>query len=196
MTPYETYVAYRALKQHFSSDSYDYFKYQGKVRCSQETYKKNKDRFFFERLSRKKKPKEIIDFFVSNFVAADNPSSLWIGDIIKKGEAIYQESKRVRESSSYVFEQDLRSITEDQHLFELVKLDGTKHPKLLRLYLNHSLRFESFFLLIQTLNLKQKYDAVLEDPIWKLVSNKIAKFAPFINDDYSKYRSIIRKHIQ
>lgn len=196
MTPYETYVAYRALKQHFSSDSYDYFKYQGKVRCSQETYKKNKDRFFFERLSRKKKPKEIIDFFVSNFVAADNPSSLWIGDIVKKGEAIYQESKRVRESSSYVFEQDLRSITKDQHLFELVKLDGTKHPKLLRLYLNHSLRFESFFLLIQTLNLKQKYDAVLEDPIWKLVSNKIAKFAPFINDDYSKYRSIIRKHIQ
>lgn len=196
MTPYEIFVAFRALKQHFSSDSYDYFKYQGKVRCSQETYKKSKDRFFFERLSRKKKPKEIIDFFVSNFIAADNPSSLWIGDIIKKGEDVYQESRRVRESLTYVFEQDLKSITEDKHLFELVKLDGTKHPKLLRLYLNHTLRFESFLLLIQSLNLKQKYDEALDDPIWKQISNKISKTAPFFSGDYSKYRSIIRKHIQ
>jgi hypothetical protein len=92
-----------------------------------ETFKKSKDRFFFEKLSRKKKPQEVIDFFVSNFIAMDNPSSLWIGDIIKKGEAIYIESKRIRESMSYIFEQDLKSIVETQHLYELIKTEGTKH---------------------------------------------------------------------
>lgn len=195
MTPYEVYQTFLALKRHFSS-SYDYFKYQGKTRCSQETYKRNKDRLFFERLSRKKKPQEIIDFFVSNFVAADNPASLWIGDIIKKGEEIYQESKRVRESLSYIFEQDLKQLTEDQHLFELVKIEGSKHPKLLRLYLNQKIRFETFFILIQSLKLKEKYDETLQDPIWTIISNKIGKYAPFFRSDYSKYRVIIRKHIQ
>lgn len=196
MNPYEVYVTYLSIKRHYSTPSYDFFKYHGKIKCSQETFKKSKDRLFFERLSRKKKPQEIVDFFVSNFIASDNPSSLWIGDIIRNGEEIYQESKRVRESLSYIFEQDLRALTESQHLFELVKIDGSKHPKLLRSYLNHSLRFESFFLFVTVLNLKEKYDEALQDPIWAIVSNKIDKYAPFLEFDSSKYRGIIRKYIQ
>lgn len=196
MNPYEVYVTYLAIKRHYSTPSYDFFKYHGKIKCSPEAFKKSKDRLFFERLSRKKKPQEIVDFFVSNFVASDNPSSLWIGDIIRNGEEVYQESKRVRESLSYIFEQDLRALTESQHLFELVKIDGSKHPKLLRSYLNHSLRFESFFLFVTVLNLKEKYDEALQDPIWAIVSNKIDKYAPFLNFDSSKYRGIIRKYIQ
>jgi hypothetical protein len=196
MNPYEVYVTYLAIKRHFSTPSYDYFKYQGKIKCSLETFKKSKDRLFFERLSRKKKPQEIVDFFVSNFVASDNPSSLWIGDIIKNGEKTYLESKRVRESLSYIFEQDLKTITESQHLFEVVKVDGSKHPKLLRSYLNNSIKFETFFLFIEVLNLKEKYDEALQDPIWTIVSNKIEKFAPFLEFDSSKYKNIIRKYIQ
>lgn len=196
MNPFETYVTYLALKQHFSSPSYDFFKYNGRIRCSQETYKKSKDRIFFERLSRKKKPHEIINFFVSNFVAADNPSSVWIGDIIKNGEKFYLENQRIRESLSYVFEQDLRNLTSTHHLYEVVKVDGTKHPKLLKAYLNHTIKFETLFILLGILGLKKTYDEALEDPIWKTVSNKIVKYAPFLEIDETKYRSIIRKYIQ
>jgi hypothetical protein len=196
MNPYETYIKYLALKRHFTSPSYDFFKYQGKIKCSPETFKKSRDRLFFERLSRKKKPQEIVDFFVSNFVASDNPASLWIGDIIKNGESIYLESKRIRESLSYIFEQELRSLTESQHLFEVINVDGTKHPKLLRSYLNGSIKFETLFVFVKSLNLKEKYDESLEDPIWSTVSNKIQKYSPFLEIDFSKYRGIIRKHIQ
>ena len=196
MNPYEVYVTYLALKRHYCTPSYDFFKYQGKVKCSPETFKKSKDRLFFERLSRKKKPQEIVDFFVSNFVASDNPSSLWIGDIIKNGEKAYLESKRVRESLSYIFEQDLKTLTDSQHLFEVVKVDGSKHPKLLRSYLNNTIKFETLFLFIEVLNLREKYDDALPDPIWAIVSNKIKKFAPFLDFDSSKYRRIIRKYIQ
>jgi hypothetical protein len=34
MTPFEVYKKYLALKNHFTKDSYDYFKYGGKVSAS------------------------------------------------------------------------------------------------------------------------------------------------------------------
>ena len=195
MNPYEVYVTYLALKRHFSTEAYDFFKYQGKIRCSMETFKKSKDRFFFEKLSRKKTPQEIIDFFVSNFIASDNPSSLWIGDVIKKGEGIYIESKRIRESMSYIFEQDLKTILESQHLYEIIKTEGTKHSKLIKLHLNNTLRFESFFILIECLNIQKQYDKTYPDPIWSSISKKISKYRNFFRGDYDKYKSIIRKYI-
>jgi hypothetical protein len=196
MNPFEVYVTFLAIKRHFSTPSYDFFKYNGKIKCSQETFKKSKDRLFFERLSRKKKPKEIIDFFVSNFIASDNPSSVWVGDIIRNGEEVYQENRRIRESLGYVFEEDLRKLTDNQHLYEVVRIEGTKHPKLLKSYLTHSIKFETIFILINTLNLKVKYDGAFPDPIWNTVSNKISKYSPFLEIDTSKYLGIIRKYIQ
>jgi len=196
MNPFEVYVTFLAIKRHFSTPSYDFFKYNGKIKCSQETFKKSKDRLFFERLSRKKKPKEIIDFFVSNFIASDNPSSVWVGDIIRNGEEVYQENRRIRESLAYVFEEDLRKLTDNQHLYEVVRIEGTKHPKLLKSYLTHSIKFETIFILINTLSLKGKYDEAFPDPIWNTVSNKISKYSPFLEIDTSKYLGIIHKYIQ
>jgi hypothetical protein len=195
VNPYEVYTTYLALKRHFSSEQYDFFKYQGKIRCSLESFKKCKDRFFFEKISRKKNSQEVIDFFVSNFIASDSPSSLWIGDIIKHGETIYNEHKRIKESLSYLFEQNLKTLTESQHLYDLVKTEGTKHPKLLKLHLNGTVRFEIFFVFIECLNIKERYDQSLEDPIWKLTSTKISKYENFFTGDLAKYKSIIKKYI-
>jgi hypothetical protein len=195
MNPFEVYVTFLALKRHFSTPSYDYFKYHGKIKCSQETFKKSKDRLFFERLSRKKKPKEIIDFFVFNFVASDNPASLWIGDIIKNGEGIYTEGLRIRESLSYIFEQDLRTLTDNQHLFEVVKIDGSKHPKILRSYLNKTIKFETLLIMLTVLKLKEKYNEFLQDPIWNIINSKLEKYSPFLEIDHNRYSEIIRKYI-
>ena len=47
---YNAYKTYVALKNHFKSDSYDYFKYKGKARVKEETFLKRKDKFFFEKI--------------------------------------------------------------------------------------------------------------------------------------------------
>ena len=50
---YNAYKTYVALKNHFTSDSYDYFKYKGKARVKEETFLKRKDKFFFEKIEKK-----------------------------------------------------------------------------------------------------------------------------------------------
>ena len=71
---------------HFTSPEYNYFKYAGKIRTSKESFNKRKDRYFFEKLSRKKTEKEVVEFFVSNFIESSDQSKMWVGELKEKGE--------------------------------------------------------------------------------------------------------------
>lgn len=193
VTPHETYKQYLALKHHFTSDTYDYFKYCGKIKASVESFNKRKDRLFFERLSRQKKDEEIIDFFVSNFVSSTDPTSLWIGDIIKNGNEIYTEWKKKRQSLTYVFENDLRNTFQEGHFLEYLEIKNNKHPKILKAYLSGNLSLETMVLLDQMLNYRNKFDDKLIDPVWELISKKIKNYSPFLSIDMDKYKNILRK---
>ena len=46
MKPIEVYQTYLTLKNHFTKDNYDFFKYRGKSRVSKVTFNKRKDRYF------------------------------------------------------------------------------------------------------------------------------------------------------
>ena len=72
-----------------SVDSYDYHKYNGRTRATVEAFYKRKDRFWFEKMCRKKTEKEVEDFFVANFVSCSDPETLWIGDLMKSGDSNY-----------------------------------------------------------------------------------------------------------
>jgi len=195
VTPHDAYKQYLALKNHFSNDSYDYFKYCGKIKASIASFHKRKDRLFFERLSRQKKDNEIVEFFVSNFVSSTDPSSLWIGEIIRNGNETYTEWKRKRQSLTYLFENDLKNISQESHLVEYLEIKNNKHPKILKGYLSGRVSLETMVILDQILHYREKFDEKLIDPIWELVSKKIKNYSPFLDIDLNKYKDILRKVI-
>ena len=85
VTPFETYQHYLSLKNHFANPKYDFFKYGAKTSASITSFNKRRDKYWFEKTSRKYNDKEVVDFLVSNFVSADNPQNLLIGEIINSG---------------------------------------------------------------------------------------------------------------
>ena len=91
MMPFDAYRCYLSLKNHFTKDHYDYHKYRGKTRATHQAFYKRKDRFWFEKFARSKNDKEVEEFFVSNFIYSTDPSTMWIGEMIKEGEGRYQE---------------------------------------------------------------------------------------------------------
>ena len=148
---------------------------------------------FFEKLSRQKKDEEIVDFFVSNFVSSTDPTSLWIGDIIKNGNDTYTEWKKKRQSLAYVFEDDLKNTFQEGHLLEYLEIKNNKHPKILKAYLSGNLSLETMVVLDQMLNYRKKFDDGLLDPVWELISKKIKNYSPFLSIDLDKYKNILRK---
>ncbi len=193
VTPHDTYKTYLALKQHFTNESYDFIRYNGKIKASIESFHKRKDRIFFEKLSRKNKDEEIVEFFVSNFVSSSDPSSLWIGDIIKNGNDNYLDWQKKTQSLSYLFEQDLRQVFEGKNFLTFLEIEGNKHPKILKEYLSGNLMLETMVILDQMLNYREKFDLKLLDPVWELTSKKIKKYSPFLKIDLNKYKDIVRK---
>ena len=54
MMPADAYRCYLALKNHFTKDLYDYHKYRGKTRATNQAFYKRKDRFGLRNLQDKR----------------------------------------------------------------------------------------------------------------------------------------------
>ena len=67
-----------------------------------QSFYKRKDRYWFEKLSRSKSDKEVVDFFVSNFITCTDPRKLWIGEMISQGEGRYTQSMEEKNSVSFL----------------------------------------------------------------------------------------------
>jgi hypothetical protein len=194
MEPFDTYKIYLSLKNHFTKDTYDYFKYQGKVRANLQSFYKRRDRFFFEKLSRNKTDQEVIDFFVANFAHTDDPSSLWIGSIIHDGDTHYKEWQKRIQSLSYFFKEESEKLFGD-HKFEDVFNCSKSHPILLKMFLGGKISIETMIIYDRIFLYGKKFDKKLEDPVWETVSLKIRKYSPFIHIDVFGYKKILKKII-
>lgn len=193
LDPHNCYKTYLALKNHFTKDQYDYHKYCGKVRASIQSFYKRKDRFWFEKLSRNKSDKEILDFFVSNFVSCNDPQSLWIGEIIREGESRYKEWNKRIQSLSYIFREEVEQIFHQKPFDEIFFIEGSKHPYILKEHLQNNISLESMIILDRILNYKNNFDKKLDDPVWEFVSKRMSKYSAFLHTDVFKFKKILKE---
>lgn len=196
LNPLECYRTYIAIKNHFTQKKYDFHKYNGKVKASLQSFYKRKDRFWFEKMSRTKTEEEIKNFFVANFALCDDPQTLWIGEIIKNGESNYKNWQRKLQSLSYLFKEELDVIFSEGDFVSNFKVVGSKHPRIIKLYLSKKVSLETLVILNRVLKYKSNYDKNLVDPIWEFTSMKIEKYSPFIHIDMDKYKTILKEFIK
>ena len=110
MNEFEVYQTYTALKLHFTTD-YDYIKYNGKCKASLDAFNRRRERFFFRKISKEYNDKEVVDFFISQFLDDIN---MWVGDAFTSTcTGRYKEWKKRIESLQYEFRSDCSSIMSD-----------------------------------------------------------------------------------
>ena len=192
VSPFETYQHYLSLKNHFTNPKYDFFKYGAKTRASVTSFNKRKDKYWFEKTSRKYSDKEVVDFLVSNFTATDNPQNLWIGEIINSGERNYAEWMKRQQSLTYLFKEQSSELFSENELESV--FDCSKgHPIILKKFLGGKISLETLVIYDKIFQFGNTFDKKLDDPIWETVSLKLKKYSPFlINIDVFNYRKILR----
>ena len=194
VTPFEVYQNYLSLKSHFNNPKYDYFKYNKKVRATLTSFNRRKDKYFFERTSRKLSDKEVVDFLVSNFVATDSPGNLWIGEIINSGERTYAEWMRRQQSLTYLFKEQSNELFLETKLEDALNC-SKGHPPILKSFLGGKISLETLCIYDKIFLFGKKFDKKLLDPVWETVSLKITKYSPFLNIDMFQYKRILREII-
>ena len=191
VTPFETYQSYLSMKSHFTNPKYDFIKYGGKSRATMTSFNKRKDKYWFEKTSRKYSDQEVIDFLLSNFVNATNPQNLWIGEIINSGERTYAEWKMRQQSLTYMFTEQSSTLLSENDL-EKVFNCSKGHPIILKKYLGGEISLETLSILEKVFSFKGKFDKKLKDPVWETVSMKLKKYLPFLNINVFQFKKILR----
>jgi hypothetical protein len=192
MSPFETYQHYLSLKSHFTNPKYDFFKYRGKSRATLTSFNRRKDRYFFEKSSRKYSDKEIVDFLVSNFVATDTPQNLWIGSLINEGERTYTEWMKRQQSLTYLFKEQSEELLSETKLEDAFNC-SKGHPPILKKFLGGKISPEVLVIYDKIFQFGKVFDKKLLDPVWEIVSLKIRKYNPFIHIDVSDYKELLRE---
>jgi hypothetical protein len=191
VTPFETYQHYLSLKNHFTNPKYDFFKYGAKTRASVTSFNKRKDKYWFEKTSRKYSDKEVVDFLVSNFAYSDNVQNLWIGSLINEGERNYAEWTKRQQSLTYLFKEQSNELLSENELESL--FNCTKgHPLILKKFLSGSVSLETLTIFDKIFHFSKNFDKKLDDPVWESVSLKLKKYSPFLNIDMFHYKKILR----
>ena len=191
VTPFETYQTYLSMKSHFTNRKYDFFKYGGKSRATMASFNKRKDKYWFEKTSRKYSDEEVLNFLLANFVSTDNPQNLWIGEIINSGERNYSQWMKRKQSLTYLFKEQSNELLSNKNLNEV--FDCSKgHPPVLKKYLGGEISLETFIILEKVFSFVKNFDKKLDDPVWESVSLKIKKYIPFLNINVFQYKKILR----
>jgi hypothetical protein len=192
MMPFDAYKQYLSLKNHFTKEKYDYHKYCGKSRATVQSFYKRKDRFWFEKISRNKNDKEVIEFFISNFITCTDPSKLWIGEMIREGEDRYSSWKKRTQSLAYVFKEEMEKILVGTDLDSAFQISNG-HPLVLKKYLSGQISIETLVICDKILGYRTDYDKKLTDPVWETVSMRMRKYSPFLNIDVFRYKKILKE---
>jgi len=198
-TGFAAYALWNALKLHFTSDSYDYFKYNGKTNVSQSTFTTNKSKYQFYKLSRKYDLEELKNFYVANFIEGKGD---WVGELLQDGEENYLKWQKRQQSLTYTFENDI--------MYLLDKVDGAEFwtmddyfkpfdggwPNIITKLMQNKISLETVCILIDIVGCMPRWEKqITDDLVWPTWRRLIKRYTPFIQYDKEKFLHILKKKI-
>jgi hypothetical protein len=196
-TGFESYRLWNALKLHFTSNSYNFFQYNGKTNVSQQTFMKNKFRWHFTKLSRKYSLEELKDFYVANFIVDKGD---WVMDLLQEGDDNYQKWQKRIQSLTYNFQNDMTYLLDQYGIKgeEIFRVDRGNYPKLLEEVMRGKVSIETLIILNNETNFVSGHwtPRINDDIIWPSWQRKIERYAPFIQYDKAKFKQILKEKIK
>lgn len=199
MIPLDVYRTYLSVRNHFTNDNYNFFKFGGKTKASSGAFEKRRDRYIFDKVSKDYKDDEIALLFVSNFIAKEK---FWIGNTLsEESRNIYIMWRKKIQSLSYIFENDVKVIIDEINDREIdfdsvFKIQDGQHPIILRLTLADRISLESFLILNKILDFFPQFNRRIEETIiWPDYYKKCVKYEPFVKVDMTRFKFILKKQL-
>jgi len=200
MQPFDAYTTYLGIKTHFKSKSYSFQKF-GKSKAKYETFCLRKDRYFFEKITRKFTDEEILGIYVSNLM---QNCDVWVGDLLTEdAQKTYMSWKKRNENLRYLFKADcdlvIKSI-EGQPLSKLFTAEEGKYPIIVQLLLQNKIMPETFVIFDKIFEFMQILNKQYEnDVVWSSLMLKFEKYSPFVEttpDDIIFYKKLVLSKVE
>ena len=184
MTDFEAYRQFLALKLHFTSEHYDYFKYNGKHNATMASFEKRTDKRFFKKLVRKNI--NITEYYVANLVNGKE----WISQF---EDSVWKDWLSRSQSIEYNFINEAEKLLTSAGNFDIIfNCDEGTHPKLLKAYLAKKISLETLVILDRLVRYRRVFDREIDESyIWPKVSMLIQKYEPFVRVNIVKCKRML-----
>jgi hypothetical protein len=200
-TGFAAFALYNALKLHFTSDSYDYFKYNGKTNVSKQSFTVRKDKYQFYKLSRKYDLENLKNYYVANFI---NGNGNWVGDMLgPEGEDNYTEWQKTMQSLTYTTENDTIQLFDGVDGAEFWSMDDYFKPidggwpMIITKLMHGKIKLETVCILIDVIGCMPRWEKqITEDIIWPTHQRIIKKYTPFIQYDKNEFTRFLKEKIK
>ena len=187
---YDAYCLYLAINNHFYSDSYDYFKYNGKVSAKLESFMKRKDKYHFAKLSRKYND-ELKDFLVANF----SKKRYYVRDLLEmECEKNYITYEKMKQKMTYAITEEMRYLFDKyKHIDFCIGIKDGQHSNILREYLGGRIAAETLVAADKIFGIFNDYDTMVnENFIWPKTRKKLDSLAPFLELEDKKLQTVLQ----
>ena len=187
---FETFQLYLALQRHFTSN-YDFFKYNGKVSATVDSYSKRADIFSFEKLAKIIPEDERLDFLIAHFL--ENPKE-YIRSMTKQK---LDEFKVRFNSLPQTYEKDLQTLY-NESMAKCLASDANDIPLIHKLAISQEVSIETLLILDDIFPFIDKHEETCKVPfVFPQHITKLKKYRPFflkkIEDKKSLFRAITKK---
>lgn len=177
---------YVALTRHFNS-TYDYFKYNGKVKAKVSSFEIRKDKYMFHKLSKHRNP---VGLIVSN-ILEDNCK--WSGNLFtEEANSNFLQWENRIQSLTYNFKNEIENM--DDKLLKNFVIDGGQHPLTLELYYRKEISIETLIILNDVFDIFPKWNKEIDDVvIWPDTYNVCMKYKSFFDYDIKNMKNILKE---
>lgn len=190
MDAYAANLLFKSLKLHFTTEAYDYFKYNGKVKDSkalQQKFLQNNQRFYFAKLAKHENPEGLV---VANLLI---DPKMFIGDVVSpEGLLAYSEWKGRQARLSYLFTEEM---TTNDNYKNILKRSESGLPFLIHELIGRRLTPEVVIMVDGLIGRLDKWSTD-QHPLMQKIQLRLRKYRPFVKYDKDKAKATLQKLIQ
>ncbi len=195
MQPYDCCKLYLGIKMHFTSPTYDFTKYSGKVNAKPGTFNKRRDKWFFVKLAKQYAEEDMLDLIVSNFLAND---SAYIATLLNaEAKDIMLEYKRKKQALTYIFSSEIDSLfSKVEFPDDLLRVTKGANPLLLKSVYAKEISLETFVILNELLGFFDMFSEKISDTfLWPAFRLKCDKYKSFLTFNKKKFEGILKEKL-
>ncbi len=189
MNGYEAYQTYLSVKLHFDSD-YDFFKYHGKSRSSEQSFNLRKDKYSYHKLSRMYNDQEFVSFLAVMFCHDDR---VFVRDLFgPTPETRFKEDSQWKKEWKKNLLADLQTMGTFSEAIK--RKDEFSYPPLLTLAFQGEVNYNTMALLEEHAKILTAWNKFLQgDFIWDSYYKRMCNYVPFVSHGFNAIDSVASK---
>jgi hypothetical protein len=186
MDTFQAYKDFNAIKLHFTSNSYDYFKYNGKSRVTWKSFEKFSGKKILHNLLRKHQS-DFIEFVATGFAYDKNIS--WIGDFNTPAiDESWATHKKNMGSLTRIYTDEITELFERGSVKEVL-MGGDQLPLIEKNRISGLTSMETCCILDQIFDYINRNKC--DHPLWE-DTKYIKKYTPFLKINLQKFIDITK----